>query len=88
MWPGERLVDSYADLRHRCVTIGHGLSQKEHEADRWVAATALWLDLPLVAHDRIFGNVPGFCSPGQRRNAGAVSCAVEVLRVLGCKLSC
>jgi hypothetical protein len=27
------------------------------EADRWVAATALWLQVPLVAHDRIFANV-------------------------------
>jgi len=31
--------------------------QKEHEADRWVAATAIWLRVPLVAHDRIFTNV-------------------------------
>jgi hypothetical protein len=33
------------------------LGQKEHEADRWVAATALWLQVPLAAHDRIFANV-------------------------------
>ena len=36
---------------------GHGLGQKEHEADRWVAATAVWLQIPLVAHDAIFTNV-------------------------------
>jgi hypothetical protein len=35
----------------------HGLGQKEHEADRWVAVTAIWLQVPLVAHDRIFANV-------------------------------
>lgn len=57
VWPGDSLTDTYADLRHRCLTIGHGLSQKEHEADRWVAATALWLGLPLVAHDGIFRDV-------------------------------
>jgi predicted nucleic acid-binding protein len=33
------------------------LEQKDHEADRWVAATAMRLDLPLVAHDAIFANV-------------------------------
>ena len=30
---------------------------KEHEADRWVAATTVWLQIPLVAHDAIFANV-------------------------------
>jgi predicted nucleic acid-binding protein len=33
--------------------------QKEHDADRWVAATALRLDIPLVSNDAIFENVPG-----------------------------
>jgi predicted nucleic acid-binding protein len=33
------------------------LGQKDHEADRWVAATAIWLQVPLEAHDRIFANV-------------------------------
>jgi hypothetical protein len=42
-WPGPYLADSYATLRAWCVSTGHGLGQKEHEADRWVAATALWL---------------------------------------------
>ena len=38
---------------------GHGLGQKDHEADRWVAATMMWLGLPVVAHDAIFANVEG-----------------------------
>jgi predicted nucleic acid-binding protein len=59
VWPSEGLVDTYADLRHDCVRLGHGLSQKDHEADRWVAASALWLGVPLVAHDGIFRDVPG-----------------------------
>lgn len=59
VWPGPELVAVHVDLRTACVRIGHALGQKEHDADRWVAATALWLDLPLVAHDRIFKNVPG-----------------------------
>ena len=57
VWPGPHLTEVYATLRAWCVRTGHGLGQKEHEADRWVAATALWLQVPLVAHDRIFANV-------------------------------
>lgn len=60
IWPVEEstLIEAYVRLRTWCVKIGHGLGQKDHEADRWIAATALWLDLPLVAHDSIFTNVP------------------------------
>jgi hypothetical protein len=50
-------VEAYASLRAWCVRTGHGFGQKEHEADRWVAATAIWLQVPLVAHDGIFANV-------------------------------
>jgi predicted nucleic acid-binding protein len=57
VWPGHNLADAYASLRTWCVRTGHGLGQKEHEADRWVAATAVWLQVPLVAHDSIFTNV-------------------------------
>ena len=48
-----------AKLRVQCEEIGHGLAGKEHEGDRWVAATAIRLGLPLVAHDGIFFDVPG-----------------------------
>jgi tRNA(fMet)-specific endonuclease VapC len=58
-WPGPSLADAYATLRAWCVHMGHGLGQKEHEADRWVAATAVLLGVPLVAHDSIFRNVAG-----------------------------
>jgi predicted nucleic acid-binding protein len=57
VWPGPNLTQAYASLRAWCVRTGHGLGQKEHEADRWVAATAVWLQIPLVAHDAIFANV-------------------------------
>jgi predicted nucleic acid-binding protein len=57
VWPGPSLAEAYASLRTWCVRTGHGLGQKDHEADRWVAATAIWLQVPLVAHDRIFANV-------------------------------
>jgi hypothetical protein len=35
------------------------LADKAHDADCWVAATALHLGLPVVAHDVVFRNVPG-----------------------------
>jgi predicted nucleic acid-binding protein len=57
VWPGPSLTQAYASLRAWCVRTGHGLGQKEHEADRWVATTAVWLQIPLVAHDAIFTNV-------------------------------
>jgi predicted nucleic acid-binding protein len=59
IWPGPDLTGTYAALRAWCVKNGHGLGEKEHDADRWVAATAIWLDVPLVAHDAIFANVGG-----------------------------
>lgn len=59
VWPGPQLVEVYAELRVWCASAGHGLSQKEHEADRWVAAAALYLKVPLVAHDAIFRGVDG-----------------------------
>lgn len=48
-----------ARLRVGCERIGHALGAKEHEGDRWVAATAIRLGLPLVAHDGIFFDAPG-----------------------------
>lgn len=59
VWGGPQLLQQYADVRAWCVRSGHGLGQKDHEADRWVAATAMMLDIPLVAHDAIFKNVDG-----------------------------
>ena len=38
---------------------GHRLGQKDHEADRWAAAAAMWLGLPVVAHYAIFASVEG-----------------------------
>jgi hypothetical protein len=47
---------------------GHGLAQKDHEADRWIAATAIWLKVPLVAHDAIFK---------KRRRTGTLDAALN-----------
>lgn len=54
----QRLIERSAELRAWASRAGHGLAHKIHEADRWVATTALALDLELVAGDRIFEGVP------------------------------
>lgn len=55
----QRLIETCADLRTWASRAGHPLGQKIHEADRWIAATAVVLDLELVAGDRIYDRVPG-----------------------------
>ena len=56
---GPELIETYAHLRVECWRVGHALAQKEHNADRWVAATAIRLRVPLVSNDGIFVNTPG-----------------------------
>jgi predicted nucleic acid-binding protein len=56
---GPELVAVYAQLRADCVAAGHALGQKEHTADRWIAATSIRLGIPLVSNDGIFRGAPG-----------------------------
>jgi predicted nucleic acid-binding protein len=56
--PDNDLVNVYAQLRTSCAARGHGLADKLHEADRWIAATAIRHNLPLISDDRVFRNVP------------------------------
>jgi predicted nucleic acid-binding protein len=56
---GPDLVFVCAQLRADCTAIGHALAQREHNADRWIAATAIRLGIPLVSNDTIFRAVPG-----------------------------
>lgn len=56
---GPDLIRVYAELRVACQRAGHALSQREHDADRWVAATAMRLGVPLVSNDRVFERTPG-----------------------------
>lgn len=56
---GPELVAICAQLRAYCAAIGHALAQREHNADRWIAATAIRLGIPLVSNDTIFRAVPG-----------------------------
>lgn len=57
--PGDATASAYARLRADCHRIGHGLAAKDHDGDRWIAAAAVQLDVPLVSHDGIFQDVPG-----------------------------
>jgi integrase len=61
-------IEAVAELRNQCRLAGHGLHQRAHNADLWIAATALrWSSIPLVAHDPrelrkgIGGNDPHEC---------------------------
>jgi predicted nucleic acid-binding protein len=56
---GPELVALCAQLRADCAAIGHALAQREHNADRWIAATAIRIEIPLVSNDAIFRDVPG-----------------------------
>jgi len=56
---GPDLIRVYAEFRVACERIGHALCQREHDADRWVAGTALRLGISLVSNDRIFEGAPG-----------------------------
>lgn len=65
---GPELVFTYAQLRVHCERLGHPLHQRHHNADRWIAATAIRLGIPLVSNDAIFNQVPGLVfesAPGQ-----------------------
>lgn len=57
--PDDELMTACAGLRDRCERAGLALGQKIHEADRWVAATALHLGVELVSDDAVFENVAG-----------------------------
>jgi predicted nucleic acid-binding protein len=53
------LTNACAQLRAWAQRSGHGIAQKIHEADRWVATTALALNLELLAGDGIYEGVDG-----------------------------
>ncbi len=57
--PDDTLMAVCADLRARREASGHGLGQKIHEADRWIAATAIRLELALITDDAVFRDTPG-----------------------------
>lgn len=57
--PDNETAWTYARLRAACERAGHPLHQRDHSGDLWIAATAIRHNLPLVAHDGVFLQVPG-----------------------------
>lgn len=57
--PDDEMVTACATLRLRCQQIGHALGDKLHDGDRWIAAAAIRLGVPLVSHDGLFVGAPG-----------------------------
>lgn len=57
--PDDRLIQVCAELRASCEQAGHALGQKIHEADRWIAASAVRLSVELVSDDSVFTDVLG-----------------------------
>ncbi|WP_375502149.1 PIN domain-containing protein [uncultured Jatrophihabitans sp.] len=58
--PADRsVVDAFATLSAACRRAGHALHDKIHTADRWVAASAVAKQLPLIARDGIYVGAPG-----------------------------
>lgn len=56
--PDNEVIDAYATLVAACRRAGHGLQEKHHAGDRWVAACAIAKDIDLLAGDGIYLNAP------------------------------
>lgn len=52
-------IESVAQLRDQCRLLGHGLHQRGHNADLWIAAAAIRWSVTLIAHDAVFIGCPG-----------------------------
>ncbi len=54
----ETVIEHFAQLTYACRQRGDALGDKVHTGDRWIAATAMALDAPLLSGDHIFDNDP------------------------------
>lgn len=52
------VVVAYADLGADSRRAGHALGQKVHTGDRWIAATAIAIGVPILAGDGIYAHAP------------------------------
>lgn len=57
--PSDEILTKCAEVRWTAFHQGHALSQRVHDSDKWIAATALHLDLDLISDDRVFRKFPG-----------------------------
>ena len=63
--PDDQLMQMCAELRASCERVGHPLGNKIHEADRWIAATAIRLGVELISDDTAFDGVAGLTVLGR-----------------------
>ncbi len=55
---GPGVVQAYARLAGQARVAGHALWEPRHTADRWIAATAVAYEMPLLAVDAIYRDAP------------------------------
>lgn len=55
----EDVIVAFANLTAACKRAGHGLYAKDHTGDRWIAATAIAIGVPLLSGDGIYRDAPG-----------------------------
>ena len=56
--PDNAVINAWAMLTAECKRAGHGLQDKRHAGDRWVAACAVAKQLERPAGDSIYLNAP------------------------------
>ena len=61
------------DVGNGCIQTSRPAGPPEHDADRWVAATAIRLGISLVSNDRIFEGTPGLFKPSGTEAGGSPS---------------
>ena len=54
----EDVVQTYARLHAECKAVGHGLHDKVHRGDLWIAATTISIGGTLLTLDKIFRGAP------------------------------
>ena len=55
----EELIQTYARLHVACKAAGHGLHDKVHRGDLWIAATAIEIGGTLLTLDKVYRDTPG-----------------------------
>ena len=55
----DTLATTSAESKAACRSVEHVLAQKVHDADRWIAATAIARSLDLISDDAVFSEAPG-----------------------------
>lgn len=54
----DEMIGVCPELRQSCRPLGHPLSSKINDGDRWIAAAAIRLGLPLVSDDGVLKAAP------------------------------